>query len=109
MTKQLLTIEMSGASQDEVVIEPSDLKLFKALSAQNDGVVKVKLDTEAAVTAFNTALKWARRESSLQKMLQSREEFQDVAEVAHTYDIEMLKDELIVLLLTLLRRLHWKD
>ena len=94
MTKPLITIEMSGASQDEVMIEPSDLKLFKGFAAPTDGTVKLELENETAATAFGHALKWARREASLQKMIQSRDEFVAMALLAQQYDIELLKDDL---------------
>lgn len=92
----LITLELSGAVEEQVMVDVSDLKFFKAIPIPAKDPVKIELESKARAAAFHNALKWSKREESLQQMLQTRDDFEQIAMVAADYDMSLLKDELTV-------------
>lgn len=71
-----MTLAFEGASDEQVVVSRDELKVFKGLREPDGDTVSVEIEDSEMVLAFLDALEWAKRNTSLQTMIQSRDDFE---------------------------------
>lgn len=92
------TLILNGVSDEQILISRDHLRVFKKLYAIEGDTVPINIeDPPGKLTlALLDALDWARRNTSLQTTILSRDDFERLARIAFDFDAPLLKKDLAV-------------
>ena len=92
-------IRLNGVSTETFPLEPHEFALIGGTPV-TPNEIDLRIENEEQMGAFNIVLKWIRREASLQKSIESRNQFWNIAWLAWELDMPLLRDDLTVAFLS---------